>query len=129
MASRSTAQQRIIAEQLGGLDNHPTADDVYRSVALRRPSISKATVYRTLNKMVATGDAVRVVVGVGAERFDHRTDQHCHVTCVKCGRVEDLCAGPFADGVSHEEAAAVSGYEVLRHDLVFEGICPACQQA
>jgi len=129
MASRNTVQQRIIAEQLRLLGNHPTADEVYQAVAKQRPSISKATVYRTLNKMVEVGDAVRVVVDTGAERFDYRSDPHCHVSCVRCGKVEDVCADAFCDGVDHELAAKASGYQILGHDLVFEGVCPACQQA
>ena len=129
MASRNTIQQRIIAEQLEQLGNHPTADEVYRAVAQQRPSISKATVYRTLNKMVEAGEAVRVVVGTGAERFDFRAEPHCHVSCIQCGKVEDVCADDFPDGVDRAAAAAISGYKILGHELIFEGICPACQQA
>ena len=70
MASRNTVQQRIIAEQLQQLGSHPTADDVYRAVRQQLPSVSKATVYRTLNKLVAVGEATCVVAGTGAERFD-----------------------------------------------------------
>lgn len=129
MASRNTVQQRIIADQLGQLNNHPTADEVYRAVKLRLPSISKATVYRTLNKMVDAGSAMRVVAGSGAERFDHRFEPHSHVHCVVCGAVDDVCEGAFPDGVDHEAAAAASGYEILGHGLVFEGVCPACQRS
>lgn len=129
MASRNTVQQQIIADQLRQLGSHPTVDEVYRSVVSVRPSISKATVYRTLNKMVDMGAAVRVIAGSGAERFDHRTDPHCHVMCVKCGKVEDVSDGAFVDGVDHAAAAEVSGYEVIGHELVFEGVCPACQRA
>lgn len=129
MTSRNTVQQRIIAEQLKLLGNHPTADEVYRAVAQQRPSASKATVYRTLKKMVEAGKAVRVVVGTGAERFDHRADPHYHVSCVVCGKVEDVCADVLPGGVDLESAAAASGYEILDHDVVFAGVCPACRQA
>jgi len=129
MASRSTVQQRAIARQLEELGNHPTADEVYQAVVKQRPSIGRATVYRTLNKMVDSGEAVRVVVGAGAERFDHRSDPHSHIRCVKCGKVQDVSADAFPDGVDHGAAAAASGYEILGHALVFEGICPACQRA
>ena len=129
MASRNTVQQRVIAEQLEQLGSHPTADDVYRAVRQQLPSVSKATVYRTLNKLVAVGEATCVVAGTGAERFDYRTDKHSHVMCIKCGKVEDVCDGAFEDGVDRSAAAKACGYEIIGHDLVFEGICPACQQA
>lgn len=129
MASRNTVQQRIIAEQLEQLGNHPTVDEVYRAVRQQLPSVSKATVYRTLNKLVDAGDATCVVVGSGAERFDCRTDEHSHVVCIKCGKVEDVCDDAFDDGVDHGAAAKACGYKIFGHDLVFEGICPACQRA
>ncbi|HAM15560.1 MAG TPA: transcriptional repressor [Eggerthellaceae bacterium] len=129
MTTRNTVQQRIIAQQLRALGNHPTVEEVYRAVERELPSISKATVYRTLNKMVDAGNAMRVVVGSGAERFDHRAEHHSHVSCVVCGKVEDVCADAFSDGVDHEAAAAASGYQILGHDLVFAGVCPACRQS
>ncbi|WP_419550310.1 transcriptional repressor, partial [Paratractidigestivibacter faecalis] len=46
MAGRNTVQREIILEELRGLANHPTADEVYESVHAKHPSISKATVYR-----------------------------------------------------------------------------------
>lgn len=128
MASRNTVQQKIIAQQLRELGNHPTADEVYQAVRRQLPSVSKATVYRTLNKLVDAGQATCVIAGTGAERFDYRTDEHCHVACIECGKVEDVCAGAFDDGVNRKAVAAACGYEILGHNLVFDGICPACQQ-
>ena len=128
MRTRNTVQQRIIAEQLALLGNHPTVDEVYRAVSCERPTVSKATVYRALNKMADAGEVTRVNAGAGPERFDHRTDAHCHVRCVACGRVDDVSAGAFHDGVDQGAAANASGYEILGHELVFEGICPACQR-
>ena len=129
MASRNTVQQRIIAQQLKELGCHPTVDEVYRAVRQQLPSVSKATVYRTLNKLVNAGEATCVITGTGAERFDHRIDEHSHVVCIKCGKVEDVCDGVFEDGVDHGAAAKACGYEILGHDLVFEGVCPSCQRA
>ena len=129
MASRNTVQQRVIVEQLKQLGDHPTVDEVYQTVRQQLPSISKATVYRTLNKLVDAGEATCVIAGSGAERFDHRTDAHSHVICTVCGRVEDVSMETFADGVNHNKAAAACGYQILGHDLVFKGICPECQRA
>ena len=129
MATRNTVQQKIIAEQLEQLGNHPTVDEVHRAVSMQRSNISKATVYRTLNKLADSGHATRVIVGNGAERFDHRADHHYHVTCAVCGRVDDVEAYAFPGSEAQETASGASGYLITGHDLQFVGICPACQRA
>lgn len=60
MAQRNTVQQKIIAGQLAKLHgSHPTADEVYQSMKDEYPSISRATVYRNLNKMSDNGQAAQ----------------------------------------------------------------------
>ena len=129
MGNRHTVQQRIIGEQLRMLGNHPTADDVYLAVSLVLPNISKATVYRTLHKMVDAGEAVEVQVGGAAERFDYRTDPHSHVICAACGRVDDVDAGTQPDLDTWSQASASTGYRITGQTLLYDGVCPACQQA
>ena len=41
MAGRNTVQREIVLEELRGLANHPTADEVYESAHAKHPSISK----------------------------------------------------------------------------------------
>jgi len=125
MATRKTVQKRVISEQLHALGNHPTVDEVYGAVKEMRPSISKATVYRVLNGLAETGDALRVPVAGGAERFDHRVDPHFHVICEACGRVEDIEEAVLG-GIDWDAVQAASGYTVTGHELQFRGICPAC---
>ncbi len=128
MGIRHTVQQSIIAEQLRMLGNHPTADDVYLAVSERRPNISKATVYRTLHKMVDAGEAIAVHAGGGAERFDYRTDPHSHVVCAVCGQVEDVDVDAASDGDSQARVSAFTGYRITGQTLLYDGVCPACQQ-
>ena len=91
MAQRNTVQQKIIAGQLAKLHgSHPTADEVYQSMKDEYPSISRATVYRNLNKMSDNGQALKVRVSSGADHFDDTLRPHYHVVCAKCGRVDDV---------------------------------------
>ena len=63
MAQRNTVQQKIIAGQLAKLHgSHPTADEVYQSMKDEYPSISRATVYRNLNKMSDNGQALKAPI-------------------------------------------------------------------
>lgn len=126
MAARNTVQREIIAAELAALANHPTADEVYESVHAKHPTISKATVYRTLGKLADEGVALRVKINNGADHFDHQVFDHYHVRCIKCGRVDDVLI-PVLEGVE-TAATAASGYQITGHTLQFDGICPACQQ-
>ena len=127
MAGRNTVQREIVLEELRGLANHPTADEVYEAVHAKHPSISKATVYRILGKLSDEGVALRVKINNGADHFDHQVFDHYHVRCIRCGRVDDVEAA-LLTGVN-EEAQRTSGYKICGHTLQFDGICPECQKS
>ena len=127
MAQRNTVQQKVIAEQLVKLHGaHPTADEVHRAVSADYPSISKATVYRTLNKMAQAGQALRVCVGNGADRFDDTVSPHYHVICTGCGRVDDVEVARKGKMADFGSAVSAPGYLITGFELLFEGLCPEC---
>ena len=127
MSARQTIQRQIIEGELCALANHPTADEVYASVHEKHPTISKATVYRTLGKLADEGEVLRVKINNGADHFDHQTFAHYHVHCLRCGKVDDVMVSQLS-GIE-QSAAAVSDYAICGYTLQFDGICPACQGA
>ena len=127
MATRQTKQREIIEGKLHQLGNHPTAESVYEAVQQTHPSIGKATVYRTLTKLVEDGSALRVKNNNGADHFDHQTHPHYHVHCLRCGRVDDVDI-PMLDEVT-KKANASSNYAITAYSLQFDGVCPACLAA
>ncbi len=129
MSRRNTIQQKVIAEELARLHGaHPTADDVHGALACDYPSISKATVYRTLNRMAGEGKALKVSVSGGADRFDDTLAPHFHVQCAKCGRVDDVEASEELASLDLAKAARASGYEITGCELLFRGICEQCKR-
>ena len=129
MARRNTVQQKVIAEQLSKLHGeHPSAEDVYSALSADYPSISKATVYRTLNRMADDGSALKVSVADGADRFDDTLCAHYHVVCTECGRVDDVVVTEELASLDFAAAASASGYEITGHDLLFKGICEVCRR-
>ena len=127
MATRNTVQKSIVLQALHELANHPTADAVYDHVHASHPSISKATVYRVLNKMSDEDQILRVRINNGADHFDHQVFPHYHVRCIECGRVDDVII-PLLSEVE-EQAVEASLYLITGCSLQFDGICPACQDA
>lgn len=129
MAQRNTVQQKIIAGQLAKLHgNHPTADEVYQSMKDEYPSISRATVYRNLNKMSDNGQALKVSVSSGADHFDDTLRPHYHVVCAKCGRVDDVEVDLPSSVTESLDKATAPGFTITGYELLFCGLCSACAQ-
>lgn len=122
---RNTQQCLIIKQAVFTLKNHPTADEVYAFVHLCHPSISRATVYRDLDKLASLGQIRHIAVPGGADRFDYRLEDHCHVQCVKCGELVDIEMKDIPD--LKQYVTNSHGYTMMDYDIVFTGICPKCQ--
>jgi Fur family ferric uptake transcriptional regulator len=122
---RNTRQRQVILEELQKLTSHPTAAVLHQFVRRRLPKISLGTVYRNLELLVGMG-LIQKLDFAGAEaHFDGNVQNHAHLRCVRCGRVDDVSAPPLdlAEGATHDWG----GYQVLGHRLEFFGICPVCE--
>ena len=122
---RMTRQRQVILEALQGVSTHPTGDEVHQLARRVLPHLSLATVYRNLELLSEAGLVRKVELAGSQRRFDGRLDHHHHLRCLRCGRVQDVAAGP-ATGLE-QAAAQESGYEVLGYHLELVGYCPACR--
>lgn len=121
---RFTTQREAVYEVLAGTTSHPTADDVFTTVREGVPDISLATVYKALEAFVSCGMARKLTLGTGPARYDSRTDEHEHIRCLGCGRVQDiegLHPPEWMEGV-----ASVTRFDVVGYRLEFQGYCPDC---
>ena len=123
---RLTKQRRIILDELRSARTHPSADEVYERVRKRLPNISLGTVYRNLEILCESGMITKLELAGTRKRFDGSTENHYHVRCTVCDRVDDLPLNPipFID----ESVGALVGYEILSHRLEFVGVCPRCKR-
>jgi len=87
---RYTSQRAAVYAFLEKSHDHPTADEVYRSVRRRIPSVSLATVYNALEALVESGLANKLTNGAGSARYDCGGEEHYHVRDLKTGEVRDL---------------------------------------
>ena len=67
---RLSAQRRAVAEVFVGEHVHLTPEQVHDLAQERLPEISRATVYNTLNELVAMGELRLVEVAEGPKRYD-----------------------------------------------------------
>jgi Fe2+ or Zn2+ uptake regulation protein len=122
---RLTAQRRAVAEVLRGEHVHLTAEAIHDLARMRLPEISLATVYNTLNELVAMGELLEVSAGGGPKRYDPNARQpHQHLVCVRCGDIRDV--SPTGEQALDIPVAQRHGYRLVDVDIVFRGLCPSC---
>lgn len=119
--TRYSKQRELIYEALKASREHPSAEMLYQSLKAGFPSLSLGTVYRNLNLLVEEGRAVRIPSAIN--RFDGATHEHPHFYCTSCEGLYDL---PLDLGEDLGKPVEHLGYQVERHDLIFQGCCPSC---
>ncbi len=122
---RRTPQRLAIAGFLEGNRDHPTAEDVLAAVRHDHPTISCATVYRTLGALQERGRIRELTIDPRRRRYDPDTGPHHHLLCVGCGKVTDI-----RDGCELRLAAAIENeYLVLESRVEIHGLCRSCRRA
>ena len=118
---RPSYQRMKIFEYLIVNKNHPTIDMMYKSLAPEIPTLSKTTVYNTLNLFVQKKIAIVILVEENETRYDADTSIHGHFKCDECGEVSDLNIG--MDKINIPE---LNNYQINEHHLYFKGLCKEC---
>ena len=117
-----TPQRLAILSYLDGNKEHPSAEDIYRAVHRRFPTMSLATVYSTLTALKKKGTVLELTVDPAKKRYDPDTKQHNHLICLSCKRIIDV---PDLKGVSIPEEAR-QDFSIVASHVEFYGICPKC---
>jgi Fe2+ or Zn2+ uptake regulation protein len=122
-----TPQRRAIFELLAEDDSHPTADEIYQRVLPVMPEVSRTTVYNTLRELVALGELTAVEdLGESATRYDTNSSHHHHLFCMRCHALIDISRDFEGVELPPQETA---GYEIVKSQVTFYGICPDCQDS
>lgn len=122
---RMTAQRRVIAEALTGAHVHVTADEVLGRAQRALPEVSRATVYNTLNELVAVGEIAEITHPDGRKRYDPNVaERHHHLLCVDCGRMLDVRADDPRLPPDQQH-----GFDILDVEVTFRARCPGCAAA
>ncbi len=124
MTERNTVQKQIVKDTLISMGSHPTADEVADMVRESYPDISRATVYRVLNKLSENGEALKIPINNGADHYDHQTFPHYHVHCSICGKTADVEL-PYINDLEGD-IKDPKGFKITGYSLQFDGICSEC---
>jgi Fe2+ or Zn2+ uptake regulation protein len=114
---RPTPQRIAVIDFVLSTDAHPTADDVLANVRATCPTISRATVYNTLNLLVSKGLLRTQLLREGTVVFDPKIEAHHHFIDDETGRIYDV---PW-DAISVSGEDSVTGFNVRDYQVVMRG--------
>ena len=100
---------------------HPTVNTIYNGVLKDIPTISKTTVYNTLNLFIEKGIIIPIFITGKEERFDIITIPHHHFLCEKCNKIIDIIIK-----CPYFQKGSVQGHKINEFHAYFKGICKDC---
>lgn len=123
---RVTRQRLIVADVLAAAGRQLTAGELYERVRSAEPSLGRATVFRTVDRLVEAGVARRLELeGHVYAYVACQPEHHHHLSCTNCGRVEEIPESwvqPIAARASRR-----LDFEIDDGRLDFYGRCAACR--
>lgn len=118
---RITGPRRVIATVLDAARDHPDVEELYARATAVDPSISLATVYRTVKLFEEAGILEKVDFGDGRARYeDAERDHHDHLIDLNSGQVIEFVS-PEIEALQ-EKIAEKLGYRLKGHKLELYGV-------
>jgi Fe2+ or Zn2+ uptake regulation protein len=122
-----TYQRLRILEYIDHHRNHPTADTIYTVLRKDNPSLSRTTVYNTLDILTDAGIVHRLTICPTEHRYDITQEMHHHFICKECHRIYDIDFS-CPNVASIKEKAFAQGHEIQEIEGIVKGLCHDCRQ-
>lgn len=120
-----TPQRLAVYEVIDQNKTHPNAESIYKELQPKYPSMSLATVYKTMEIFAKIGVVQVLQCDEESHRYDYNTSPHAHIRCSVCNRVDDVDVDMDA---LKKLAAKSTKYKVDGIGLSFTGVCEKCQK-
>lgn len=123
-----TSQREQVADVLFAAGGHLSVEDIEQLLRSRDVHVGKATIYRTLDLLVASRMVVERDFGEGFRRYERVPGHphHEHLICLRCGKVVEF----QNDRLERLKALIADeyGFQHSHHRLEIYGVCRECQQ-
>lgn len=121
--------QRIAAyKYLKSTKSHPSAEKIYSELHEEYPTMSLATLYKSLKTLASVGLIQELNLGENNFRYDANVEPHAHIKCICCGKVDDVEDLNLSDLIK-EKASSKTDYEILTSQVYLFGICSECKNS
>lgn len=126
---RLTRQRQILLELIDTTGEHLDVERLFQMAKEKDPKLNRVTVYRTL-KMLKAGGLVDELdlMHYGGDQHYYETrlkQEHAHVICLRCGKVEEFFGEPLQR--LRKQIESHFGFQVLLARTEVGGYCAHCQ--
>lgn len=122
-----TPQRKAILETIKNSKDHPTAADVIDRLAKDGQHFAYGTVYNSLKYLTEAGVIRELKLGDAASRYDGNMDEHHHIQCRVCGKVDEIDSALPLEWLQNVERE--TDYTLELHQVIFKGVCKACRES
>lgn len=123
---RATSQRIAICRFALRNRDHPSVGTIYREVKQMHPTVSLATVYKTVQVLKRMGRIQELAFPEGETRFDSYVEPHMNLVCLQCGNITDAEDRIARDLV--RKVSAEAGFRVMGERLDMYGTCRRCSK-
>ena len=118
-----TPQRIAIYRALLQSTEHPTPEMLYGVVSREMPSLSLATIYKSIETLQSLGLVREIPVVSESRRYDANTDAHHHLVCNECGTVSDYYNTELDSVLPRRK---IKGFKASAVTVNITGVCADC---
>ena len=123
---RLTPQRVALVRLIAVSEGHPSAGQLYTKIKHQFPTMSQATVYKTLALLKEMNQVLEIDLHDDSHYDGNRPHPHPHLICIKCNKIIDEELSLDQESLRRLEQA--SGFKILRPQISLYGLCPDCKE-
>lgn len=123
---RLTPQRVELVRLIAASEGHPSASELHAKIRRKFPTMSHATVYKTLTLLKEINQVLEIDLRNDSHYDGNRPEPHPHLICTRCNKIIDGDLSLDQESLRRLEQA--SGYKIIRPQISLYGLCPECQE-
>ena len=116
-------QRKRIFEYLYTNKNHPSVNEIYSVLINEIPTLSKTTIYNTLNLFISKKIVQSIIIDENELRYQILEQKnHAHFKCISCNKLYDIDVD-----TSNLKLDSLKNFDIHEQSFYFKGICENCK--